>query len=292
MYLGIELGGTKINIACGTNPSDLSEMLRVETTDPVSSLEETIQIAKKLEEKYGKFSAIGIASFGPVAINKSNKSYGKILKTPKKGWSNTDIISPFENAFNGVPIYLDTDVNAAAKSENLWGAGENKNNLAYVTIGTGIGVGLIINNDFVHGRLHPEAGHILLKRDPRDNFEGICPFHKDCLEGMASGPAIQARAGVSAGKLDKDNIIWEIIGGYIGQLFQNLILINSVEKIIIGGGVGLNPNLIQHIRNAVFNNLNNYLEDYSSINNVNELIVHAKLGDKAGMLGAIALCIE
>jgi fructokinase len=289
MIIGIELGGTKINISYGDAPDTLGEMIRIETTTPVETLGNVNIAVKQLIGRYPEAKGIGIASFGPVDVNPRSVNFGKILDTPKPAWSNTSIIDGLKESFPNLPIRLDTDVNAAALSEQYWGKGVGKENIAYVTVGTGIGIGLIVNNKCIHGTMHPEAGHILVRRHPKDVYKGFCVFHSDCLEGMACGPSIMARYGKSASNFDASHEIWDFIGYYLGQLCYSLILTNAVEKIIIGGGVGLNQHLLPKVHEHCFDLLSNYLPHYRELQNIRDLITTPALGDKAGVLGAIAL---
>lgn len=289
MIIGIELGGTKINIACGNNPENLGETIRIETTTPLETMENINVAVKQLVAKHPNIQGIGIASFGPVELNQKSTNYGKILDTPKPGWSNTSLINDLMANFPDLPIRIDSDVNAAALSEKYWGNGIGNGNIAYITIGTGIGVGLIVNNSCVHGTMHPEAGHIIVRRHPNDDYKGFCVFHGDCLEGLACGPSIMARYGKSASNFDQDHEIWDFVGYYIGQLCNTLILTNAVEKIIIGGGVGLNPNLLPKVHEHCHDLLANYLPHYRNLDDIRDLISNPALGDKAGVLGAIAL---
>lgn len=279
---GIELGGTKVVVAAGTGPDDLTPPVRIPTTDPASTMAAIIGALEGL----GPFDAIGIASFGPLCLDPADPEGLRITKTPKPGWSQTLLVAPLAQRF-GVPVYLDTDVNGAALGEGRWGAAQGLADFAYITVGTGIGVGLVVNGAPVHGLLHPEAGHILVRRDPgKDPFTGHCPFHGDCLEGLASGPAIAARVGRPAEELADDHPVWALVGDYIGQLCASLLLVTSPRRIILGGGVGQRAD----VRKAALGSARAYLAGYlQSPVLAGDFIVAPGLGDRAGVLGALTI---
>ncbi|MFM1885806.1 MAG: hypothetical protein RL026_963, partial [Pseudomonadota bacterium] len=228
VYGAIEAGGTKFICAIADADRHMLAHHRVATTTPAATLGEVIAWFNERVREQGPLAALGIASFGPLGLEPGSPTYGKVLPTPKPGWSGADLVGPLQTALD-CPVGLDTDVNAAALAEARFGAGRDAVSVAYVTVGTGIGAGLVLGGVPVHGRLHPEVGHISLRRDPRDaDFAGCCPFHGDCLEGLASGPAIMARWGRPLDQLDADHPGTRIIGGYLGQLAANLALTCSV----------------------------------------------------------------
>lgn len=232
---------------------------------------------------------MGIGSFGSLDPNPRSSTYGYITTTTKTAWRNYDLLSEVAKVF-AVPIGFDTDVNAAALGEYYWGAAQGLTDFLYVTIGTGIGVGAIVGGSLLHGAMHPEMGHMLIPQNhERDPFEGICSYHKNCFEGLASGPAIQARWQVeSAMDLPPDHVAWEIEAEYVGMAISNLILTFSPQKIILGGGVMKQKQLLPMIHNKVLEYLAGYVEN-DTIKCIHETIVLPGLGDNAGGCGALAL---
>ncbi|MFV3130852.1 ROK family protein [Niveispirillum sp. KHB5.9] len=279
---GIELGGTKVVVAAGTGPDDLGDPVRIATTDPVA----TMQAVADALELLWPFDAIGIASFGPLCLDPDDADGLRITATPKPGWSQTRLAAPLAERF-GVPVRLDTDVNGAALGEGRWGAAQGLRDFAYITVGTGVGVGLVVNGAPVHGLLHPEAGHLLVRRDPvRDPYGGHCPFHGDCLEGLACGPAIAARVGRPAEELDDAHPVWPLVGDYIGQLCASLMLVTAPRRIILGGGVGQRPGVRAAAEAAMRIYLAGYLQSPAF---ERDIVVPPGLGSLSGVLGAITI---
>ncbi len=288
MFGGIEAGGTKFVCAVGNGPDELKEVVRFPTTSP----EETIGRAIDFFSKYNdELAAIGIASFGPVDPNPKSPTYGYITSTPKPGWANTDLAGEIHKALNQ-PFVFDTDVNGAALGEYKWGAGRDVDSVLYLTVGTGIGGGAILNGQRLHGLLHPEMGHLMVPRAPGDTFPGICPYHGDCLEGMATGPALKARWGTSAENLPPDHEAWDIEAWYLAMALVNYILILSPHLIIMGGGVMEQKQLFPKIRKLVQDKLNGYVATPAITSDINTYIVPPALGNQAGVLGSIALAQE
>ncbi len=287
MYVGIEAGGTKFLVAAGTGPDDLSSPVRIQTTDPATTLAETVVAIRDMVGD-GSVSALGIATFGPVDLRPSSGSYGHLIGTPKAGWDGVDMLSPFRDALD-VPIGLDTDVNGAALGEQRWGAGVGRDPVVYITVGTGIGGGAIVNGAPLHGILHPELGHAIVRRHPDDDFPGSCPFHRDCVEGLASGPAVAARWGRPATDLDGDDSVLRIQSWYLAQLVTDVVLFLSPQRIILGGGVMQLEGLLASVQQEVRRLLAGYIPAREIIETVDEYLVSPGLGHLSGVLGAIAL---
>jgi fructokinase len=288
LFGGIEAGGTKFVCAIGSNPKNLSNPIRIATSTPEETITSIIKYFREQNRKE-EITAIGIGSFGPLDLRKDSPTYGYITSTPKNKWQNIDFYGKIKKAFN-IPVGFDTDVNAAALGEHQWGAAQDVSDFIYITIGTGIGGGGIINGDFLHGLLHPEMGHIFLPHDKSsDPYEGKCPFHKNCFEGLASGEAIKDRWGREGEKLGEDHPAWVLEAEYISLAVVNYICTLSPERIILGGGVLKQTQLLTRIHRRVIQLLNNYIQAPEIMDNIDKYIVLPELGDKAGVLGAIAL---
>ncbi|QPA30786.1 ROK family protein [Anoxybacillus caldiproteolyticus] len=287
VYLGaIEAGGTKFVCAVGDRNGNVRERVTFPTTTPEETMRHVIDFFRQYD-----LSALGIGSFGPVDLNRNSATYGYITSTPKQKWANFNFVGEMKRHLN-VPIGFDTDVNAAALGEHLWGAAQGLDSCIYITVGTGIGVGAIVENQLLHGLTHPEMGHILIRRHPDDPFPGNCPFHGDCLEGMASGPAIEKRWGKKGAELADRTEVWELEAFYLAQSIANYILILSPEKIIIGGGVMKQEQLLPNIRRHVIDFLHGYVQHETILQHIDEYIVSPGLGDNAGICGALALAIQ
>jgi fructokinase len=285
LFGGIEGGGTKFVCAVGTGPDDLRAETRFPTTTPVETMEQAIEFFKGFEG----LTAIGVACVGPLDPNPASPTYGHILPTPKPGWTNADIVGPLHSAFN-LPIVFDTDVNGAALSEFRWGAAQGCDPVLYLTIGTGIGGGALVNGKLLHGILHPEMGHLPLPRDPKlDPFPGACPFHGDCFEGLAAGPALEKRWGQKAETLSPDHPAWDLEAHYIALALTSYIYTLSPQKIVIGGGVAQQAHMLGLVRKKVQALLNNYVQSPLVKQDIDNYIVLPSLGNRAGVLGAIAL---
>jgi len=289
LFGGIEGGGTKFICVVGNSPNDIRREERFPTTTSQETLDKSITFFKQAEADFGKLSALGIACFGPLDPTPASPTFGFILPTTKPNWSNVNVVGAMKSAFD-VPIAFDTDVNGAAMGEWTWGAAQGLDTFVYLTIGTGIGGGALVNGKLLHGLLHPEMGHILLPHDSqRDPFEGACPFHNDCFEGLASGPAIEQRWGQKAETLAPDHPAWDLEAHYIALALANFILTLSPQRIILGGGVSSQEFLFPMIRLKVKGLLNNYVQSSAVGENISEYIVPPALGTRSGMLGAIAL---
>jgi fructokinase len=289
LYGGIEAGGTKFICAVGTGPDDIRAEVRFPTAKPDETLPKAIVFFKEQEKRYGKLAGMGIASFGPVDLNPASPFYGFITSTPKPGWANTDITGIIRKAFD-IPIGFDTDVNGAALGEWRWGAAQGLDTFIYLTIGTGIGGGAMINGQLIHGMLHPEMGHILVPHDrQRDPFPGSCPYHGDCLEGLSTGPAVEKRWGQRGENLSQEHPAWELEAHYIALALANFILTLSPQRIILGGGVMQQQQIFPMVRANVQKALNGYIRSEQLFEQIDAYIVPPALGGRAGVLGAIAL---
>jgi fructokinase len=284
MILGaIEAGGTKFVCGIGNENGDIIEKISFPTTTP----EETLKLVTDYF-KDKQIEALGVGSFGPIDLNQESSTYGFITSTPKKHWKNVNLLGELKKHID-VPMAFDTDVNAAALGELEWGAAKGLDSCIYMTVGTGIGVGAVAEGKLIHGMLHPEMGHILVKRHEDDTYKGNCPFHGDCLEGMASGPAIENRWGQKGVVLSANPQVWELEAYYLAQALVNYILVLSPKKLILGGGVMQQKQLFPIIIENVVNLLNGYIQHENLLVCIDEYIVPPELGDNAGLCGALAL---
>ena len=289
LIAAIEAGGTKFNLALGTGPEDLRATARLPTTTPAETLSATIAWLEQAAREHGEFAAIGVGSFGPLALDPSAPDYGFITSTPKLGWQHTDLLGPLRNRFK-VPVALDTDVNAAALAEARWGAGQGRDPLVYLTIGTGVGGGAIVHGRPLHGLLHPEMGHLSVPHPPAwAGHRGNCPFHDSCLEGFISGPALAARWGAAAETFSADHPAWPCFADTLAAALVSIITILSPRCIILGGGVMHSPTLLPMIRAATSKKLNGYLQVPALLGLLDDYLVPPCLGDRSGILGAILL---
>jgi len=289
LFGGIEAGGTKFVCAVGSGPGEIRAETRFPTTQPDVTIGQAVEFFQAQERRHGKLEAIGIAAFGPVDPRPKSPTYGFITSTPKPGWANTDILGRVCAAYP-LPVGFDTDVNGAALGEWMWGSAQGLDTFIYLTIGTGIGGGGMVGGQLMHGLIHPEMGHTLLPHDRQiDPFEGSCPFHKDCFEGLASGPSLEKRWGQRAETLPPDHPAWEVEAGYIASGLANLILTLSPQRVLLGGGVMGQPQLLPMVRSHVVSLLNGYVRSPVIQQHIDTYIVPPALGGKAGVLGAIAL---
>lgn len=288
LYGGIEAGGTKFNCVVGNAPEAIEAQTRIPTTTPQETLRRVIDFFQPYASAR-RIVALGIGSFGPVDLDRASPTFGWITSTPKPGWRNTDILGPLVRTLP-IPVTLDTDVNVAALGEVTWGAARGVDPALYLTIGTGIGGGLIQHGRPFQGLSHPEMGHIRIPHNRSlDDFPGNCPFHGDCFEGLANGPAIEKRLGQSAASLADDDPFWTIEAGYIAAALATYILVLSPARIILGGGIMERRFMFPIIRRGVLESLNGYVEVASLLQHVEEYIVPPQLGGQSGVLGAIAL---
>lgn len=288
-YGAIEGGGTKFVCAVGSGPNRLRAEARFETTTPKETMGHVIEFFQQQEEKLGKLSGIGFACFGPLDPNPASPTYGHILPTPKPGWSNANVVGMLRDWFD-VPIAFDTDVNGAALGEWRWGKAQGLKTFIYLTVGTGVGGGAYVEGKLLHGLIHPEMGHILIRHDrKRDPFEGVCPFHEDCFEGLASGVSMEKRWGMRGTLLTPDHEAWDLEAEYIAQALANYALSFSPQRIILGGGVGSVEHLLPKVQKRTRELLNGYIQSPVILEKIESYIVNPGLGNRSGVLGAIAL---
>lgn len=285
MLGAIEAGGTKFICGIGTGPDDL-RTAQFPTSTPEITLAAVIEFFRREGDR---FDAIGIGSFGPVDLDPSSPNYGHITSTPKVGWQDFDLAGTVQRALDA-PVNFDTDVNAAILGEARWGAARGLDDAVYLTIGTGIGGGVLAHGRLVHGLLHPEIGHLHLPHDKaRDPFEGICPYHGDCFEGLACGPALQARWKQPALTLPPDHPAWELEAHYLALALMNLTVTLSPRRIILGGGVMQQPRLFDLLRKEFARIMNGYIRREEVLHQLNSYIQPPGLGNQAGVLGALVL---
>ena len=285
LYGAIETGGTKMVCAIGNEHGEILEQISIPTTTP----EETMPLVTGwFKDK--DIQAVGIASFGPVDLNRNSKTYGYITSTPKPGWGFFDLVGTVQKELH-VPVGFDTDVNGSLLGEMTYGCARGLSDAVYLTIGTGIGAGIMTNGKLLHGMLHPEAGHIPMAVHKDDTYTGKCPYHKTCFEGMAAGPAIEERWGQPGKKLRYRKEVWELEAYYIAQALTSYIMILSPQKIILGGGVMHQEALFPLIRKNVAEMLNGYLRT-KELEDLDSYIVPASLNDDQGIMGCIKLAID
>ncbi len=285
MLLGaLEAGGTKMVLAIGNENGEILEQTSIPTETPDITLPKIIDYFKDKDIK-----ALGIGSFGPIDLDKNSKTYGYITSTPKLAWVNCNIVGTLTKHL-GVPVGFDTDVNGSALGEATWGSTKGVDSSIYITIGTGVGVGVYQNGKLLHGMLHPEAGHVLLSRHPEDSFTGACPYHSNCFEGLAAGPAIEKRWGKKAYELAPDHKAWELEAYYIAQALVGYIFTLSPHRIVLGGGVMHQTHLFPMIREQVITLINGYLKT-PLLEDIDNYIVPAALNDDQGIMGCIKLAL-
>ncbi|MBJ6360531.1 ROK family protein [Paenibacillus sp. GCM10012307] len=279
----VEAGGTKFVCGIGDENGAVEDRISFPTEQPEKTLQQVIDYfqGKQVE-------AIGVGTFGPINIDPSSPEYGFVTTTPKPGWSGYDFLGTLKKAFQ-VPFGWDTDVNAAAFGEATWGAAKGLDSCVYYTIGTGVGMGVYSEGKLVHGLIHPEGGHVPVRRHPEDTYEGFCPYHGDCLEGVAAGPALEKRWNVKGSELAADHPAWPMEAFYIGQAVTSAILMLSPKKVILGGGVMHQLQLFPMIREEVRRNLNGYVSHPAVQDEIDSYIVPPGLGDNAGLCGSLAL---
>lgn len=281
----IELGGSKATAVVGNEPADLSKAIKVVTTTPGETISGLLEVFEGAD-----LAGVGIASFGPIDLNPRSSSYGQITSTPKPGWSWTDVVGPVERATSS-PVAIETDVNASAMAEAKWGSATGVEQVAYVTIGTGIGGGLSLGGHPLHGSPHPEMGHTVVRVHPDDTFDGVCPFHGICVEGMASGSAIKARFGANPENLSDSTLteVRELVAFYVAQGLRNLIYVAAPDRIVVGGGLSHIDGLLEALRKQVAEELAEY--PGAPILDFDEYLVPPGLGDHSGLAGALVMAM-
>lgn len=279
MLGAIEAGGTKFILAVSDDDLNIIERVSIPTTTPEETFEKVFEFFDNYQVK-----AIGIGSFGPIDVNTGSDFYGFITSTPKTAWENTDFLGKMKERYS-IPLGWNTDVNAAALGELTYGAARGKTSCLYLTVGTGVGGGAVLNSEPLEGYGHPEMGHILIRKHAEDSFEGSCPYHRDCLEGLAAGPAIEKRYNKKAQELTENEEVWEMEAYYLAQALMSYTLTLSPEKIILGGGVMKQTQLFPLIRNAFSELLNNYVQTPD----LKDYIVSPELKDDAGITGCLIL---
>jgi fructokinase len=285
---GIEAGGTKFVCMVGSGPDAIAAETRFATTSPAETLQRAIRFFQEQAMEEG-LAGIGVGSFGPLDLDPASPTYGYITTTPKAGWAHTDLVGCLQGALQ-VPVAIDTDVNAAAFGEFVWGAAQGIDPFIYNTIGTGIGAGGIIHGEPIHGLLHPESGHMRIPHDRNlDPYAGSCPFHGDCFEGLASGGSLRGRWGLSAEQIQDDHPAWDLEAHYLALALVNQICMLSPRRVVLGGGVMKHLPLFERVRCKVQEYLNGYIDLEEVRAGIETYIVPPSLGDRSGCLGAIAM---
>jgi fructokinase len=285
VYGGVEGGGTKFKMVLGNGPGDIVDESLIPTTTPEETIGRVIEFFRRPRPEV-TLKALGIASFGPLDLDPDSPTYGFITATTKRGWSNTEVVGSMRSAL-GVPVGWDTDVAGAATGEYVWGAGRGARMLVYVTVGTGIGAAALLDGKPAHGMLHPEMGHILVPSFPGDIFGGVCPFHGRCLEGLASGPALRARLGRPAEEISADDPVWDLEAFYLAAGVHSIGYVLSPDRVILGGGVGGTPGLLERVRQRVLILNGAYRGHPESERDAESYIVPPGLGSESGVLGAL-----
>lgn len=288
IYGGIEAGGTKFVCAVGSGPDELRAVEQFRTSTPEVDIPRAIDFLRKHGGAEG-VTAVGIASFGPVDPDPRSPKYGYVTTTPKPGWAHTDFAGPIGRAL-GVPVGFDSDVNGAALGEHRWGAGQGLDTVIYITVGTGLGGGGLVNGRLIHGLMHSEMGHLRVPHDwAADPYAGFCTYHGDCWEGLSAGPAIEGRWGIRGEELPPDHPAWLLEADYLAYGLVAIICVTSPQRIIMGGGVMHQMHLFPMVRARVKELLNGYIQHAAILERIDEYIVPPALGDRAGIAGALAL---
>ncbi len=292
LFGGVEAGGTKFVCSTGDGSNKLRATVEIQTRKPESTIREALEFFRSQLQAGGSLAGVGIGSFGPLELNTEASNYGHILTTPKPGWQDFDIRGAFAQALD-VPVTIDTDVNAAVMGESKWGAARGLQHCLYVTVGTGIGVGAIVDGQILRGEHHPEMGHMLIpiSLDEPDTFTGICPYHQSCTEGLASGSAIAKRWGSKLVDLPQEHPAWQLEAQYLAMFLSNLTFAFQPQRIVIGGGV-MNATLLSLIHERLHEALAGYRPSLAMAESVADYLVSPELNGRAGVLGAIAMAAQ
>jgi fructokinase len=292
LLAGVELGGTKCVCIIGSGPQDIRDRVSIPTAQRDSTLARINSVLDGWHATHGPIEALGLAAFGPLDLRPDSRRFGHITTPVKPGWEGTDVMGRL-GAHRGIPVNINTDVNGAALAEGRWGAARGLDDFAYITVGTGVGVGLIVAGRPAFGCNHPELGHIRIARLAGDNWPGTCQFHGDCVEGLASGPAIGARAGVPGGQVAADSPVWAPVTHALGQLLHTILLATAPKRILMGGGVvEQRPQLLAQIRDQFVKSLHGYLDLEDLTGGVDRYLLPPGLGALAGPLGSLALAAD
>ena len=283
----VEGGGTKFVCMIGTSPTDVVDEITIPTGDPAATLGAVIEFFQQPRPEF-HLAAIGVSMFGPLGLNPEQPGYGGTLATPKPRWSQVRVVSPLARRLN-VPIGFDTDVNGAVLGEARWGAAQNLDPVVYLTVGTGVGGGALVNGGTIHGLLHPEMGHVPMPRLPGDDYAGWCPFHGRCLEGLVSGPALAERCGRPVSEVSPDDPVWDLTARYLAYGLSTLVLTLSPRRIVLGGGVMRQAKLLPLVRRALREILNDYIRVPEIQDKIDDYVVLSTLDQKAGLYGALVL---
>lgn len=282
----IEAGGTKFVCGVCDETGHILKRASYPTRTPAETMADVFAFFAN-----ETLDGLGVGTFGPVEVDPASPKYGFITSTPKLAWANFDLLGALQSRLN-VPMWIDTDVNAAALGEARWGAAQGLDSCVYLTVGTGIGGGVLAGGRLIHGLLHPECGHMFIRRHPDDAFAGWCPYHGDCLEGMAAGPAIEKRWGQPGSELADRPEVWELEAYYLAQAIANLVVIVSPQRVILGGGVMHQEAILHHVQENVCKQLNGYVDKFEITERIAEYIVLPGLGDDAGLKGSVALVLQ
>lgn len=286
LFGALEAGGTKMVCAIGNGQGQILDRVSIPTRTPEETMPEMLNYFRGKD-----LAAVGIGCFGPIDLDRRSPGYGTIMSSPKLAWRNFSIVQRFREAL-GIPVGIDTDVNAAALGEAVWGCTREVSNSIYITVGTGVGLGVVINGRPYHGMIHPEGGHIFMDRRPDDPMvRGVCPYHPNCLEGLASGPAIERRWGRKAEELADCTAVWEMEAYYIAQAICSYIMMISPERIVLGGGVMHQEQMLPLVRREVRRQLRGYIQG-KGLDDLDSYIVPVSLGDNQGVMGAVKLAMD